>query len=175
MQAFFTLFALSTLFLSIDSARIPESSVASFGISDVTGPELAASAAGNTDFVPCKGVYSPTVLKSLTLSPSPLTVDKPVTVSSRGKVSVPITQGAKMTIITKLGPLTVDTQEVDMCVEAKKAGKKCPVAPGTHDFNIVVKPKMTPLPYVTFDVRAEAVNGDGKPLFCFTNKLKFSS
>lgn len=171
MQAFFTLLALSALSLSIDSASLPETSVASFFIGDVTGPQLAN--AGNTAFVPCPGYQSSVTLLSLTMSPNPPSVKAAVGVSSRGTVTVPIIQGAKMTITTKLGPLTVDTQTFDMCAEAVKAGKKCPVAPGTHDFNLSVKPKLTPLPYLSFDVTAQATNGDGKPLFCFSNKLKF--
>lgn len=171
MQAFFTIFALSTLFLSIDSTSVHEPVIAGFSITNVTEPELAA--AGNTAFTPCAGVRSSVVLQSLSLNPNPLSLKSPVRVTSRGKVSVPVTKGAKMKIITKVGPLTVDTQTFDMCAEAKKTGKKCPIRPGVHNFNLVVKPKATAVPYITFDVRAEATNGNGKPLFCFTNKLKF--
>lgn len=172
MQAFFTLLVLSTLSLAIESAEASGSSISGFSFDSASDFELASY--GNTDFVPCKDVKTSVVLKSLSLSPNPPSIRKPVKVSSRGKVSVAITKGAKMKIITKLGPLTVDTQTFDMCAEAKKSGKRCPVPPGTHDFNFVVTPRATPLPYLTFDVRAEATNGDGEPLFCFTNKMKFN-
>ncbi|KAI9307626.1 ML domain-containing protein [Cunninghamella echinulata] len=103
-------------------------------------------------------------------NPKPPVAGKPLTVAVAGDLKANIDQGASIKVTVSAGGLTVWQDTYDVCQEAEKIGKSCPLAPGPYEFSkSVTVPSI--IPPGTYTLKAAATTVDGKAITCIEDKF----
>ncbi|KAI1317702.1 hypothetical protein EDD11_008008 [Mortierella claussenii] len=100
------------------------------------------------------------------LSPYPLCIGKNVCATGTGKLSVPVTAGAKLNIVGKYLNRVVYTDAHDLCTLLASQGHPCPVPTTLTSITVCIPVKTSAPAGVTVALSLTATNGNGHVLFC---------
>ena len=100
---------------------------------------VAASVANAYSFTNCAPANAILAIDSFVLTPDPnLCTTQPACVTGTGKLSAPVTAGGSLSIIGKLGALTVYSDIQDLCTVLGNNGLPCPVPTSTTSLHACV-------------------------------------
>ena len=90
-------------------------------------------------------------LQRTSSSSQPQVAGRDINLVTTGNLKTVVTQGAKMTVQAKFGPIPVMTQTFDICEISAQHGTHCPLQPGTQSFYLTVNiPSIAPAVSVFF-------------------------
>lgn len=113
-------------------------------------------------------------VSDVVITPYPIKSGKPVTVSATAFLKKTITPGAMLKITAKVGFVTVFERVVDICYEAGKSKKPCPILPGNLT-NQLTDDLPGKIPPTNIKLIISATYADGSPLVCLDGILKIGS
>ncbi|KAF9319647.1 Phosphatidylglycerol/phosphatidylinositol transfer protein [Podila horticola] len=106
-------------------------------------------------------------IEYIDINPDPPARGKNLTIDARGILHGDVVEGAKISILVKLGLVKLLQKELDFCEEAAKVDKNCPLLAGPQELHHTVElPKEIPPGKYTATVKVK--NPDGEQVACLT-------
>ncbi|KAI2624271.1 ML domain-containing protein [Hypoxylon sp. NC1633] len=122
----------------------------------------------------CDSDHSSDIVKieSVDLLPNPPESGADLVIRATGTVFETITEGATVHLIVKYGLIRLINTTADLCEQIKNVDLECPIEKGILSITKSVEiPKE--VPPGTYNVYAEVINTDGKPITCLQATVKF--
>ncbi|KAI1386335.1 phosphatidylinositol/phosphatidylglycerol transfer protein [Hypoxylon trugodes] len=111
-------------------------------------------------------------IESVDLSPNPPETGAELVIKATGTVYETIQDGAKVNLVVKYGLIRLISTTADLCEQVENVDLKCPIEKGVLSLTKAVEiPKE--VPPGTYNVYAEVINYDGKPVTCLQATVKF--
>jgi hypothetical protein len=119
----------------------------------------------------CGGSSDSFTLGEVVLTPYPVQIGQPLVVSATGTLSKAVTQGATLQAVAKFGFIKVLDETFDLCAEAAKSGKPCPLTEGPSSFQVIQNIPGS-APEVSVNLEITGKNADGSPLTCLRGRIQ---
>jgi hypothetical protein len=119
----------------------------------------------------CGGSTDTFTLGDVVLTPYPVQIGRPLVVSATGLLSKAVVEGATLQATAKFGFIKVLDETFDLCAEAAKTGKPCPLGEGEASLQ-VIQDIPGAAPEVTVNLEIRGKNADGSPLTCLKGKIQ---
>lgn len=143
--------------------------IAASGLANVIMETASGFAIG--PLTSCGGASDILALESVVLSPYPIQKGKDIKITASGVLAEALESGAYAKMDVKLGFIPILSQNFDICEEAAKSGKSCPLAKGTQSIE-VSKSIPGSVPSATINVEIHVFTKDNKQVSCLSGKLK---
>lgn len=112
------------------------------------------------------GVFRPT---KIVLSPYPVVIGQPVTITSIGELGQDISDGASYKVQLRLGAVPVFNEAHNFC---ENSVTPCPLKAGTEATVTVTQQVPANAPAGIFNMFINVANGDGSEVSCIQGKIK---
>ncbi|KAI6091315.1 phosphatidylinositol/phosphatidylglycerol transfer protein [Hypoxylon rubiginosum] len=122
----------------------------------------------------CDSDHSNDIVKieSVDLLPNPPESGAELVIRATGTVFEPITDGAYVNLVVKYGLIRLISTQADLCEQIGNVDLECPIEKGVLSITKSVEiPKE--VPPGTYNVFAEVINADNKPITCLQATVKF--
>jgi hypothetical protein len=119
----------------------------------------------------CGGSSDSFTLGDVVLAPYPVQIGQPLVVSATGSLSKAVTEGATLQAVAKFGFIKVLDETFDLCAEAAKSGKPCPLAEGPNSLQVIQNIPGS-APEVSVNLEITGKNADGSPLTCLRGRIQ---
>ncbi|KAI1768801.1 phosphatidylinositol/phosphatidylglycerol transfer protein [Hypoxylon sp. FL1150] len=122
----------------------------------------------------CDSDHSNDIVKieSVDLLPNPPESGAELVIRATGTVFEPITDGAYVNLVVKYGLIRLISTQADLCEQIGNVDLECPIEKGVLSITKAVEiPKE--VPPGTYNVFAEVINADNKPITCLQATVKF--
>ncbi|KAF9932135.1 Phosphatidylglycerol/phosphatidylinositol transfer protein [Linnemannia zychae] len=111
-------------------------------------------------------------IEYVNLNPNPPLKGETLVIDAKGHLSEPVVEGAKISLLVKVGLIKLLTKELDFCEESAKIDKPCPLEAGDHYlYHEVDLPKE--IPPGKYVVNVKVKNPDEKQVTCLIAKAQF--
>ncbi|KAI5868552.1 phosphatidylinositol/phosphatidylglycerol transfer protein [Durotheca rogersii] len=111
-------------------------------------------------------------IESVDLQPNPPQPGSQLVIHATGTVYEPVTQGAYVNLVVKFGLIRLVSTRADLCEQIQNVDLECPIEKGVLTITKTVDiPKE--VPPGTYNVYAEVINADKKPITCLQASVKF--
>ncbi|KAI0840895.1 phosphatidylglycerol/phosphatidylinositol transfer protein [Hypoxylon sp. FL0890] len=111
-------------------------------------------------------------IESVDLLPNPPETGAELVIRATGTVFETIENGAYVNLVVKYGLIRLISTKADLCEQIKNVDLECPIEKGVLSLTKSVEiPKE--VPPGTYNVYAEVVNHDEKPITCLQATVKF--
>ncbi|OTA63741.1 MD-2-related lipid-recognition, partial [Hypoxylon sp. EC38] len=111
-------------------------------------------------------------IESVDLLPNPPETGAELVIRATGTVFETIDKGAYVNLVVKYGLIRLISTQADLCEQIKNVDLECPIEKGILSLTKAVEiPKE--VPPGTYNVYAEVVNYDDKPITCLQATVKF--
>ncbi|KAK7750386.1 Phosphatidylglycerol/phosphatidylinositol transfer protein [Diatrype stigma] len=111
-------------------------------------------------------------IEQVDLLPNPPEAGADLVIRATGTVFETITDGAYVNLVVKYGLIRLVNTKADLCEQVSNVDLECPIEKGILSITKAVEiPKE--VPPGTYNVHAEVVNADGKPITCLQATVTF--
>ncbi|KAH9887848.1 ML domain-containing protein [Xylariomycetidae sp. FL2044] len=111
-------------------------------------------------------------IESVDLLPNPPESGAELVIRATGTVFEPIEEGAYVNLVVKYGLIRLVNTKADLCEQVSEVDLECPIDKGVLSITKAVDiPKE--VPPGTYNVYAEVVNNNSKPITCLQATVKF--
>ena len=133
-------------------------------LSSVFADAFLAAEVGNCANLPGTATFT---ASQVDLAPSPITIGGKVTVTSKGALKAPITEGATYKVVLKLGAVTIFTESHNLCENTA-----CPIAAGDDVTLTVSQGVPAAAPAGKFTMQTTVSAADGSIISCITGPVQ---
>jgi hypothetical protein len=109
--------------------------------------------------------------KDVTISPFPVKAGNNATISVSGTLSKEIVVGSTLRVTGRVAGFQVFRTDLDLCAEAAKQGKLCPIAIGDQDL-LFSQQVAGDTPAATINLEIRGTNADNTPITCLRGPMR---